>query len=284
MTTEHMIQNGPPRPRFAIGLRGYDRAQVEAYLNEHTHWAEQAGGRIRQLEARVSELEGTGAPHQVQEHADRAIGDACRTVDRFVAQVDARTAEFERAVAAEAQPHIDELRRHVNDLEDERRTALSRLSRLRQSIERMGGQPIERVGRQSIERVRDQSIERVRDQSIERVRGQSVERVGATGGGGSRADRISSTDELPWPQARRPSRPGADQEWPIGARAGRRSVAAPAISTARGRRRAARPAGRGRTAAGRAAASAPPADFHYVPDPTEAVDAVAVGGSRRRVT
>jgi hypothetical protein len=83
----------------------------------------------------VSELEGTDAPQRVQEHTNRTIEDACRTVDRFVDQVDARAAELDWAVVARVQPHLDELRRHVEGLEDERRSALARLSRLRQSLD-----------------------------------------------------------------------------------------------------------------------------------------------------
>jgi hypothetical protein len=135
MTTEQAMPSGVPRPRFAVGIRGYDRAQVEAYITEHTRWADQAGGRIRDLEARVSELEGTDAPQRVQEQTDRTIEDACRTVDRFVEQVDARAAELDCAVVAGVQPHLDELRRHAEGLEDEHRSALARLSRLRKSLD-----------------------------------------------------------------------------------------------------------------------------------------------------
>ncbi|HEX6475661.1 MAG TPA: hypothetical protein VF005_00180 [Acidimicrobiales bacterium] len=135
MQTEQMMQSGVPRPRFAVGIRGYDRAQVEAYIAEHARWADQASGRIRDLEARVSELEGTDAPQQVQEHTDRTIEDAHRTIDRFVEKVDARAAELDSAVAAGVQPHVDELRRHVDGLEDDRRSALARLSRLRESLD-----------------------------------------------------------------------------------------------------------------------------------------------------
>jgi hypothetical protein len=135
MTTEHMIQSGVPRPRFAVGIRGYDRPQVEAYITEHDRWADQAWGRIRDLEARVSELEGTDAPQLVQEHTDRTIEDAYRTVDRFVEKVDARAAELDCAVVAGVQPHLDELRRHVEGLEDERRSALAQLTRLRESLD-----------------------------------------------------------------------------------------------------------------------------------------------------
>jgi hypothetical protein len=116
-------------------MRGYDRAQVEEYITEHARWADQAWGRIRELETRVSDLEGTEAPQRVQEHTDRTIGDACRTVDRYVEEVDARAAEIDRAVVAGVQPHLDELRRHVGDLEDERRSALAELFRLRESLD-----------------------------------------------------------------------------------------------------------------------------------------------------
>jgi cell division septum initiation protein DivIVA len=135
MTTEHVIQDGVPRPRFAVGMRGYDRAQVEAYITEHARWADQAGGRIRALEARVSELEGTHAPQRVREQTDRTVGDACRMVDRFVEEVDARAAELDTAIVAGVQPHLEELRRHVDDLEDERRSAQAELHRLRESLE-----------------------------------------------------------------------------------------------------------------------------------------------------
>jgi vacuolar-type H+-ATPase subunit H len=134
MTGEQVIENGAPRPRFAVGMRGYDRAQVESYLAENARWADSAWGRIRHLEARVSELERGEAPRLVREDTDRTVDDARRTVDRFVEKVDAKAAELEEAVVKEARPQVDELRHHVEELEDDRRSALEELVALRESL------------------------------------------------------------------------------------------------------------------------------------------------------
>jgi polyhydroxyalkanoate synthesis regulator phasin len=116
-------------------MRGYDRAQVDAYVEENARWGAQSWGRITELENKVSELDSPEVSRRVREDADRAVEEARQTVDRFVQQVDARAAELDRAVAAAAKPQVDELRRQVEDLEDQRRTALARLAHQRESLE-----------------------------------------------------------------------------------------------------------------------------------------------------
>jgi cell division septum initiation protein DivIVA len=134
MTSENGFENVEPRPRFAVGMRGYDRAQVDAYIADSARWAAEAWGRIVHLEDRMSELEGGEAPRLVREDTDRTVDDARRTVDRFVEKVDAKAAELEEAVVKEARPQLDELRQHVEELEDERRSALAELDVLRESL------------------------------------------------------------------------------------------------------------------------------------------------------
>jgi DivIVA domain-containing protein len=134
---EPMIGDEAPRPRFAVGMRGYDRAQVDAYLANAAWWANDAWGRIMELEARVLELEDSEAPERVQTDVDRAIQGGQATVDRFVEKVDAKTAELEDAVTKGAQPQLDELRHQVEELEDQRRSALDELAQLRETLHRL---------------------------------------------------------------------------------------------------------------------------------------------------
>src|SRR5438552_2662499 len=94
-------------PRFAVGVRGYNRAQVDGYIAESARWAAQAWDRIVNLEGRLSEFEGGGAPRLVREDTDRTVDDARRTVDRFVDKVDAKAGELEEAVVKEARPQLD---------------------------------------------------------------------------------------------------------------------------------------------------------------------------------
>jgi cell division septum initiation protein DivIVA len=129
-----MIGDGAPRPRFAVGMRGYDRAQVDAYIADGARWATQAWARIMDLEAQVSELECSEASERLQTNVDRAIESGQATVDRFVDKVDTKAAELEGAVMKAAQPQVDELRRQVEELEDQRQSALDELARLRQTV------------------------------------------------------------------------------------------------------------------------------------------------------
>lgn len=135
MAGEEMIENLNPRPRFAVGLRGYDRSQVDAYIANSARWGAQAWERIVHLETRMSELERGEAPRLVRQDADRTVEEARRTVERFVGEVDAKAAELERAVVEEARPGIDELRQHVEELEDQRRSAQAELTQLRASLD-----------------------------------------------------------------------------------------------------------------------------------------------------
>jgi hypothetical protein len=130
-----MVGDKAPRPRFAVGLRGYDRTQVDAYIAESARWAAQAWGRIMELEARVAELAGLEAPERVQTEVDRAIADGQAAIDRFVEKVDTKAAELEDAVTKAAQPQLDELRRQVEALQDQRRSALDELARLREIVD-----------------------------------------------------------------------------------------------------------------------------------------------------
>ncbi|HEX4538958.1 MAG TPA: DivIVA domain-containing protein, partial [Acidimicrobiales bacterium] len=125
---------GTPRPRFAVRMRGFDRDQVDAYLNDRARWADQAWGRIRDLEVRLSEQEGTDSPQRVREEADRTVEEASRTLDRFAQEVNAKATELEQAVLRQVQPQVDELRVHVEDLEEQRRTALAELGQRRESL------------------------------------------------------------------------------------------------------------------------------------------------------
>ena len=126
-----MFGDGAPRPRFAVGIRGYDRAQVDSYVAKGARWAAQAWSRIMELEARVSELE---TPERIQQEVDQVIEGGRATVDRFVEKVDAKAAELEDAVTKGAQPQLDELRRRVEELEEERRSALDELAGLRKTL------------------------------------------------------------------------------------------------------------------------------------------------------
>ena len=129
-----MFGNGGPRPRFAVGMRGYDRAQVDDYVAEGARWAAQAWGRIMELEARVAELAGAEAPEGVRKNVDQAIEGAQATVDHFVETVDAKAAELEDAVTKAAQPQLDELRGQVEVLDGQRRSALDELDQLRRTL------------------------------------------------------------------------------------------------------------------------------------------------------
>ena len=124
-----------PRPRFAVGMRGYDRGQVDAFVGENARWAAQAWGRIMELEARVSELEGSDAPQRVRRNVGQTIEEARLTLDALVEKFDLKAAELEEAVRRAAQPQLDELRDHVGDLEDQRRSALARVAELRESLD-----------------------------------------------------------------------------------------------------------------------------------------------------
>jgi BMFP domain-containing protein YqiC len=134
MTTEDVVENVKPRPRFAVGLRGYDRAQVDTYVADSGRWAAQAWDRIMHLETRMSELEAGEAPRLVREDVDRTVEKARRTIDRFVGEVDDKAAELQGAVVEGARPRIDRLRHDVEELEDQRRSTLDDLSQLRQSL------------------------------------------------------------------------------------------------------------------------------------------------------
>jgi BMFP domain-containing protein YqiC len=134
MTTEEMVEPVKPQPRFALGLRGYDRAQVDTYVADSGRWAAQAWDRIIHLETRMSELEAGDAPRLVREDVDRTVEKARRTIDRFVGEVDDKAAELQGAVVEGARPRIDQLRHDVEELEDQRRSTLDELSQLRQSL------------------------------------------------------------------------------------------------------------------------------------------------------
>ena len=129
-----MFGDGGPRPRFAVGMRGYDRAQVDDYVADGARWAVQAWGRIMELEVRVSELEGSEAPERARKNVDQAIADGQTAIDRFVETVDAKAAELDDAVTKGARPQLDELRRQVEALEDHRRSALEELDQLRRTL------------------------------------------------------------------------------------------------------------------------------------------------------
>ncbi len=134
MTGDDMMRNGAPTPRFASKMRGYDRGQVDAYVAENARWGAEAWGRVTDLEARLSELEGSEAPQRLRQNVERTIEEARQTLDLFVEKIDAKATELENTVRDATRPQLDELRASVQELEDERRSALDGLARARETL------------------------------------------------------------------------------------------------------------------------------------------------------
>jgi vacuolar-type H+-ATPase subunit H len=127
-----MIMGEPNQ--FRVGLRGYDRAQVDGYVAAHSRWATEAWNRVNALEARLSELDGSPVgvrldqeeANQLLKKAESDKSEAERIAAEIVEAAHARAQEIsqetERDREKAAQSVLD-ARQQVDGFVDEAKAA-----------------------------------------------------------------------------------------------------------------------------------------------------------------
>jgi cell division septum initiation protein DivIVA len=165
--------------QFPVVRRGYDRAQVDAFLAARTRWATEAWVRVQQLEREVTELrelvaslERDGEPTDVAaEHAHAGEIEAERRATEIVEAAEDRAAELSEAsrrnrqeaseLIERAQADVAEAERRANEIVE---TAAARAAELAEESrgQREEGARNDVDARGDVQRFLDQVEERMR--------------------------------------------------------------------------------------------------------------------------
>ena len=141
------------RPQFAVAIRGYDRLQVDEYIDRLTEMVSEAEQRAREAEAdleysrhtsvgpRVAQIfelaveEVRELREQAAEEAERLRGSAQEEADEILVRVRFKAEELQAELDAE----LDRSRASINELDARKEESIRELRRLQEALSAAAG-------------------------------------------------------------------------------------------------------------------------------------------------